>query len=429
MKTIDIIKRGVKNLRRNKSRTLLTVSAIGIGALTLVLTLGVGNALQNYINTNVQLSSSVVSVSKVIQSSSPDDQKDIVSEYSPTKIDSTVVQLRGSISEVEPSTLDDVEAIASVDGVETVWPDYDITPEYVRLSDQDTKYTLSVINVYSYSESSVVAGVFPSDWALSDIVVDQIFAKTFGVNELDLVGKEIVIGIKDANGDINETPFTIVGVREVVRFGPPQQTAQGGVFIGIDAAAKLHEIQTQGTENEGKFTTILAKVLDNADEETVIATIESLNDTYSVFGTSVIVSTLNTIVNFITIALAGFSGIALIAASFGIINTQLMSVFERTKEIGLLKALGMSNKAVQRLFSYEAISIGVIGASVGTALAYGVQVFVNTYFKDGLKDFGGAAILISIQDVVTVILGLALLAWLSGVIPARKAQQLDPIAR
>jgi len=91
--------------------------------------------------------------------------------------------------------------------------------------------------------------------------------------------------------------------------------------------------------------------------------------------------------------------------------------------------LGMSNKAVQRLFSYEAISIGVIGASVGTALAYGVQVFVNTYFKDGLKDFGGAAILISIQDVVTVILGLALLAWLSGVIPARKAQQLDPIAR
>jgi putative ABC transport system permease protein len=127
--------------------------------------------------------------------------------------------------------------------------------------------------------------------------------------------------------------------------------------------------------------------------------------------------------------LAGFSGIALLAAAFGIINTQLMSVFERTKEIGLLKALGMPNKKIRNLFSVEAILIGLFGASVGIIFAFGVEIIINTVFRQRLIDigFGSHAILISLANVLMVAAGLGLLSFIAGVFPARKAQKLDPI--
>ena len=427
MKTIDLISRGVKNLQRNRSRTTLTVMAIGIGALTLILTLGVGNALQNYINANVHIATNIISIAKVTQPTQDANGQNTVSVYDPNTPQTKLVRVGPGVSEVEMSTLDDISAIKAVTGVDQVWPNYVINPQYIRLENQTTQYSLASINVYNYSDTSVVAGVYPTDWTQSDVVIGEVFAATFGLTDQQLIGQPIVVGIKDANGTMVEKTYTIVGVAKPPIFRPRQSLTQGSITIGINAAQNLYDTQAQGTTGYNTFSSILATVNKTVDENTVIKSIEDLNSKYSVTGTSEIIATLNTVVNFITLALVGFSGIALIAAAFGIINTQLMSVFERTQEIGLLKALGMSNSAVQRLFSYEAISIGVIGASVGSAIAFLIQIIVNTVFKKALADYGGAAILISVKDVGIVILGLAILAWLAGVIPARKAQQLDPI--
>jgi putative ABC transport system permease protein len=164
-------------------------------------------------------------------------------------------------------------------------------------------------------------------------------------------------------------------------------------------------------------------------EEQVKNDIMSINGKYSVTSISDLTELISSVLGTITLGLSAFSGVALFVAAFGIINTQLMSVFERTKEIGLLKSLGMPNRKVRSLFSYEAIIIGVIGALVGTALAYGVQAFVNNVFKEKLADIGfvNGILNIAVSDVLMVVVGLGLLSWVAGVIPARKAQKLDPI--
>ena len=127
--------------------------------------------------------------------------------------------------------------------------------------------------------------------------------------------------------------------------------------------------------------------------------------------------------------LSAFSVIALLAASFGIVNTLLMSVQERTREIGLMKAMGMSNGRVFSLFSLEAVVIGFLGSAIGAVAAIGLGSAISTALSAGpLADLPGLTILLfDPANVAIVILVIMLVAFLSGVLPARRAARQDPI--
>jgi len=135
------------------------------------------------------------------------------------------------------------------------------------------------------------------------------------------------------------------------------------------------------------------------------------------------------VIKAITYVLLFFGAIALLAASFGIINTLYMAVQERTKEIGLMKAMGMSRHRVFLLFSIEAILIGFWGSILGIFAALGVgqianQVATNTFLKD-LQGFELTVFpLASILIIALIVMGIAFLA---GTLPARRASKLDPI--
>lgn len=85
------------------------------------------------------------------------------------------------------------------------------------------------------------------------------------------------------------------------------------------------------------------------------------------------------IVNVLQSIVIGFGALALIASVFGIINTQYISVLERTQQIGLMKALGMRRKDVSKLFRYEAAWIGFLGGVIGSGLAYVVGMSFNPW--------------------------------------------------
>lgn len=131
----------------------------------------------------------------------------------------------------------------------------------------------------------------------------------------------------------------------------------------------------------------------------------------------------------ITIALLGFSLVAILASTFGIVNTLLMSVKERTKEIGLLKALGAPDRQVFGLFAAEAIMLGIWGAGLGMilgiAVGSGIGVLVGNAVNDtlpGFSPFGlGLPVLVGAPIVILAI------AFLAGALPARRAMRLDPI--
>ena len=123
----------------------------------------------------------------------------------------------------------------------------------------------------------------------------------------------------------------------------------------------------------------------------------------------------------------GFGALAILASIFGIINTQYISVLERTQQIGLMKALGMRSRDVRRLFRYEAAWIGFLGGTIGVVLAFLVTLLNPVIAKTLSLEKGTELLQMDWAMSAVLILGLMLVAILSGWFPSRKAAKLDPI--
>ena len=144
------------------------------------------------------------------------------------------------------------------------------------------------------------------------------------------------------------------------------------------------------------------------------------NDDFRVMNQSDLISTFSNVIGVLTVSVVAIASISVIVGGIGIANIMLVSVVDRTREIGTRKALGASNSAILTQFMIEVVSIsmlrGVVGAGTGVLIAFGSSLV-----------FGFPFVVSSASIVVGFILstGVGLVA---GVIPARNAAQLDPIA-
>jgi putative ABC transport system permease protein len=120
--------------------------------------------------------------------------------------------------------------------------------------------------------------------------------------------------------------------------------------------------------------------------------------------------------------------ITLIASVFGVVNTQYISVLERTREIGLMKALGMSRKSINRLFILEASWIGFMGGLAGIIGGTLLGIALNPWITKKLDLGEGNSLLqFNIVQMLLLLLALMLVAAIAGLLPARKAAKLDPV--
>jgi putative ABC transport system permease protein len=201
------------------------------------------------------------------------------------------------------------------------------------------------------------------------------------------------------------------------------------MLISSGDAKEIYNFTTEGTANYDRFLFVNVRVVNGEDKETrdsVKAELESQG--FYVQSSEDIQKTITQFVDILQGAVAALGLITLIASVFGIVNTQYISVLERTREIGLIKALGMSNKKVRLLFIFEAMWIGFIGGIIGIFVAFLLGTFINPFITEQLNlGEGNYLIIFNIVQMFILLFSLMLVGALAGYLPARKAAKLDPV--
>ncbi len=137
-----------------------------------------------------------------------------------------------------------------------------------------------------------------------------------------------------------------------------------------------------------------------------------------------------TIFNILGMVLGGIGGIALAVAAIGVVNTMVMAILERTREIGVMRAVGAKRATVRALFTFEAAMLGFMGGVVGVAAGFGLTRIANIFVNRQLASEGVKAhdiITLPIWLILTVIGIATLIGTLAGLYPAARAAKLDPV--
>lgn len=430
MRFIDTVKRASRSIRSAKARTLLTSLAIGVGAFTITLSLAAGEGGRGYTDAivNANTSRTEIVLTKVQPEMSSGPQK--YSEGSVTTFSDSSAGMMGSSSQINFLTQEDIKKIESMDGIVSVSPNYSPSVSYIARADgQGDKYLVESITSFSSSVSGeYAAGSVSGDLADDEIIITEEYAKALGYdNYSDSIGQKVILRadkatILDSASAGQDFEYTVKAVSS--KSGLAFRT-QSSLQLSISANRDLYEYINKGSAMYGNF--LLAAVeISNPDEASSIK--DSLVSAgYDAQTSEDILGTVNTFINVLQGILIGFGALAVLTSVFGIINTQYISVLERTQQIGLMKALGMRRRDVGRLFKFEAAWIGFLGGAIGSGLAILVGTVSNPRISEALG-IGDIQLLIFNPIAATsVIVGLMLVAVIAGIAPSRKAAKLDPI--
>jgi putative ABC transport system permease protein len=423
MNTADILSTAVGNSLRSKVRTTLTVLAIFIGAFTLTITSAIGTGVSDYIDTQIGAfgAKDVLSVTKAAEDAAPAEEGP--AKYDP---DDAIVGADFTQFETEALTEGDLDAIRAVAGILDVSAVQQVNPRYVEF-DGNGKYVLDVNATANLTTPDLAAGR-----QLDNVGNEQqILLVTAHVDALGFadavaaVGETIQIGVVDYTGELHEVNATVAGVQN-------ESLLASGAALNQALLDELYTTQNIGqpaASSEGSIlaTARFAPDATDAQVDEIQAALEEKGFTAATVADQI--GIIQTVVDGIIAVLNAFAVIALIAAGFGIVNTLLMSVQERTREIGLMKAMGMGRGRIYSLFSAEAVFIGFLGSILGAAAAIGVGTAANGLLGASfLADLEGLQVLrfelVPVATIVAIVMGIAFLA---GTLPARRAARQNPI--
>jgi len=228
--------------------------------------------------------------------------------------------------------------------------------------------------------------------------------------------------------------LTIVGVSERMGFGGAMPV-RNDVFVPPGAAARMKKISLtsiwdffQSSEQIEGYSALTVKVKSIRDIELVKTQLKARG-----FRTFALIDQLQEIKTgflFMDMFLLAMGMIAIVVASLGIINTMVMSILERFKEIGIMKAVGASNKDVKKIFFFEAGVIGFLGGVLGLALGWSVSMLINQIVNHILAKQGVPHIEYFSFPwwlCVGAILFSILVSLAAGIYPTVRATRVDPV--
>ncbi len=414
----------ITSLKSNKMRALLTMLGIIIGIAAVIAIFTVGNSLTISIEESLQSmgSNDVYVVVSERHQDHDYSQKYDGAEYEVSDADKEMTDgdyiTSAMIKEMQERFEDDIYAINISHSAGRGVAAYKNTTGRVSLMGTTVGYFIT-------SPIEIVAGTMLSqqdyDGPRRSCLVQEGFAEDMFGDAASAVGKVIDVELEESN-----VSLTIVGV-----YKSASASGMGGMsMLGLGGSTVYIPLQTAMaiTHSKDQFSTIRVSAAVGVDTEQLSKNIKSFYEPYyrnnadfevTVMTLESMIAMLTSMLDNITLAISIVAGIALLVGGIGVMNIMLVSVTERTREIGTRKALGAKNSSIRAQFIVEAIIICLIGGVIGLILGITAGIVLSNYMGyPAMPSIGG----IVISLVFSMGIGLFF-----GYFPANKAAQMNPI--
>ena len=401
MLVVPMLQEAWVSIRNNKLRSFLTILGIMIGVCAVVLMVATGQTVRNEINSQLE----GFGGNKLIVTPAKTDKGGVRgggTRPTTTFADYEAIREVKDVLDAAPMVTVGAQVINGSNNWATTV--YGTTPEYFDIDDFEIEEGVA------FSHEDVING---STYAvIGKTIADELF--TEGEEPL---GSTI---------RIKNVPFTVIGILK------EKGSGMGGNDQDDVIIAPLFTVKRRLTNN--RIPNLVFMIMLRANSEENLYRVESRvrvllqerhnikedeDDDFDIMNLTEIADRISSIGVILSILLAAIASISLFVGSIGIMNMMLVSVTERTREIGIRKAIGAKNEDVMMQFLFESILISMVGSLIGMFLGiiFG-QIGGHIFDKD---------VPISVFTVVVSILIAIIVGVASGIIPARKATKLDPI--
>jgi putative ABC transport system permease protein len=385
----ELLRLALSRLRTSRLRAALTMLGVVIGVASVVALVGVGQGTTANITSRLAgLGTNLLTIS-------------------PTGRTST-----------SPLTLEDAAAIARVDGIAAVAPELQTSTSIVAGTKTTTTSVIGTSAAYAQVRAyDVWQGSFLTD-ALTDrglrvAVLGATTASDLGL-DASSIGSTIQVG---------GLPFTVIGILQP-KGGSGFQNPDDQVLVPLAAVSKYFvagdSIRTIGVsvasaDQMTEATNAITALLRDRHELAATAAAD-----FQVFNQTQLLDAASSISATLTLLLGGIASISLVVGGIGIMNIMLVSVRERTREIGIRKAVGARGRDILAQFLIEALTLSLLGGLIGIVLGLAVSALIGQLAGWGFQ-FNPATV------AAAVLFSLAV-GVVFGVWPARMAARLDPIS-
>jgi len=379
-----------KNLKRRKSRSFLTIGGVAVAVAVLVCLLGFNAGYQGALTSDIdKMGYQVV----------------VTAKGCPYEAATMILNGEAGLKFIDEDIYKQITSDPDIDKITPLLAQLAYDPEKMEGKGGFTNY-LGIEESYMPLKPNVE--IIKGEWFSGNDVNEAILGYDAAESEKKSIGDKISIPGKDI-------VFTIVGI-----FNRTGSQEDGTVFLPLKTTQRIFDV-------EGKLTGIgiklkqIEKISEFEDRLYPIASIQ-------VISMSQVKGTILNLVNSAKVLIMSVAFIAIFVAIIGVINTILMSVFERTQEIGIMKAIGASRLDIFQLIWMETLIVCTLGGIFGSIIAiFGGNLVELLVRKVMPYAPGGRLLLITPQLLLLSFLGVIIVGIISGLYPAFKAASMRPI--
>ncbi|MBN7573269.1 ATP-binding cassette domain-containing protein [Clostridium beijerinckii] len=398
---ISSAKLALVNMKEKLPRNILVSVGGSIGIMSIILMLSLGNGVKSYFNKTMNNYVNPL----VIEVNMPSEENEDIN------LDVTTVQ-KPDVNSTKPFEESDIDTLSKIENVSSVERGYSI----ISLGANSLVYnnkTNNLMNVSTISSnitaSNVETGTLPKD---GEVLINKALSDNLGK---DIIGQKVNLRIL-ANQKILNRDFIVSGV---------YTTTSGDLTANMKSAfLNYADLEKLYSDNGYKLKPNVVYV-NTTNSKYTPQIKQKVNELgYSQSSQEQMASMFNQMIDILTYVLSGIAAISLIVSAIMIIVVMYISVVERTKEIGIIKAIGARAKDIRRIFVSEAFLIGFFSGAIGLIGAYFIMRGINLMSN---KLFAVSVVLIKREYAILGVTVSIVISTLAGLLPANKAARLDPV--